>query len=223
MSLGKKIQELRKAKGVTQNELAEKLFVSYQAVSQWENGNTNPDISILPNIAKVFNVSIDELFGESRKLSNSINVHDYNDDTLYIFVAKGNQLLQGIDYDKALNEKNKVEIHIKGDCLNVNASGIVTIEGNVQEDVNAGSTVTCMNVEGDVNAGSTVTCADVNGNVSAGSSLSCADVNGNVSASEKVTANLIEGNIECNTLYCKIIEAENIKAETINTEQKYIE
>ena len=63
MNLGKTIQTLRKLKNLTQNELAEKLFVSYQAVSQWENCNTNPDISILPNIADVFGITIDELFG----------------------------------------------------------------------------------------------------------------------------------------------------------------
>lgn len=44
MNFKEQIQKLRKERGMTQNELAEKLFISYQAVSQWENGNTKPDI-----------------------------------------------------------------------------------------------------------------------------------------------------------------------------------
>jgi transcriptional regulator with XRE-family HTH domain len=54
MELGKKIKELRTKQGLTQNELAEKVFVSYQAVSQWENGTTNPDINTIVNNAKTY-------------------------------------------------------------------------------------------------------------------------------------------------------------------------
>ena len=91
MNLGKTIQTLRKEKNLTQNELAEKLFVSYQAISQWENGNTNPDIAIIPNIADVFGITIDELFGRPKKESikeecscEKINIKDFNENTLYI-------------------------------------------------------------------------------------------------------------------------------------------
>ena len=52
--------KLRKAHNLTQNELAEKLFLSYQAISQWENGITKPDIDMLPKLAEVFGKSIDE-------------------------------------------------------------------------------------------------------------------------------------------------------------------
>lgn len=61
-TLGKKISELRKEKGITQEELAEKLGVSPQAVSKWENEISCPDIMLLPELAKIFDVSIDELF-----------------------------------------------------------------------------------------------------------------------------------------------------------------
>ena len=47
---------------MTQDELAEYLGISYQAVSKWENGNTMPDITMLPKLATFFGVSIDELF-----------------------------------------------------------------------------------------------------------------------------------------------------------------
>ncbi len=60
--IGDNIRLLRKAKGVTQEELAEAVHVSFQAVSKWENGGA-PDIDMLPVLASFFGVSIDELMG----------------------------------------------------------------------------------------------------------------------------------------------------------------
>ncbi len=62
MELGKKIKSLRTQKGVTQDVLAEKLGVTYQAISKWENEQTMPDISLLPAISIYFGITIDELF-----------------------------------------------------------------------------------------------------------------------------------------------------------------
>ena len=55
------IATLRKAKGITQNELGRRVGVSFQAVSKWERGETLPDISILPDIANVLETSIDNI------------------------------------------------------------------------------------------------------------------------------------------------------------------
>lgn len=66
-TLGKKISELRKEKGITQEELAERLGVSPQAVSKWENDLSCPDIMLLPELAKLFDVTIDELFSVTPK------------------------------------------------------------------------------------------------------------------------------------------------------------
>lgn len=62
MDIGKQIKAFRTAKGVKQEELAEYLGVSVQAVSKWETGASVPDIALLPNIAVFFGVTIDELF-----------------------------------------------------------------------------------------------------------------------------------------------------------------
>ena len=62
-SIGNTIKYLRKAMGATQDEMAKRLGVTYQAVSRWENDITQPDIMMLPAIATYFGVSIDELFG----------------------------------------------------------------------------------------------------------------------------------------------------------------
>ena len=63
ISVGEKIKLLRKLKGITQEELSDVLHISYQAISKWENGLAQPDISTLPTIANYFSVTIDELFG----------------------------------------------------------------------------------------------------------------------------------------------------------------
>ncbi len=58
---GAYISKLRKSKDWTQQELAEKLHVTHQAVSNWEKGDTYPDIAVLPELARVFHVSVDDL------------------------------------------------------------------------------------------------------------------------------------------------------------------
>ena len=60
-----KLYELRKQKNYTQEDLAKQLHVSRQAISKWENGVSYPSMDILSNLAKVFNVSIDELFNQN--------------------------------------------------------------------------------------------------------------------------------------------------------------
>ena len=61
MEFHEKLQELRKQKGLTQEELAESLYVSRTAISKWESGRGYPNIDSLKAIAKFFSVTIDEL------------------------------------------------------------------------------------------------------------------------------------------------------------------
>lgn len=61
--MANQIKILRKAKGVTQEEMGTALGISYQAISKWENDTALPDIQMIPKIAKYFGISIDELFG----------------------------------------------------------------------------------------------------------------------------------------------------------------
>ena len=61
--VGRNIHTLRKQQGLTQEQLADSVKVSFQAVSKWENGNSLPDISTLPLLANVLHCSIDQLMG----------------------------------------------------------------------------------------------------------------------------------------------------------------
>ena len=69
MEFNEKLQELRKQKGFTQEELAELLFVSRTAVSKWESGRGYPNIDSLKAISKLFSVTIDELLSGNELLS----------------------------------------------------------------------------------------------------------------------------------------------------------
>lgn len=68
MEFNEKLQELRRSKGLTQEELAEKLYVSRTAVSKWELGRGYPNIESLKEISKFFSVSIDELLSGEKLL-----------------------------------------------------------------------------------------------------------------------------------------------------------
>lgn len=69
MEFYEKLQELRKSKGLTQEELAEALYVSRTAVSKWESGRGYPSIDSLKEISSYFSVSIDELLSGEKLLS----------------------------------------------------------------------------------------------------------------------------------------------------------
>ena len=61
MEIGKKIMNLRKKSGLSQEELAEKVSVARQTISKWELGETSPDLKQAKELSKIFNVSLDEL------------------------------------------------------------------------------------------------------------------------------------------------------------------
>ena len=61
--IGDNIRKLRAEKGMTQKEIADRLFVTAQAVSRWENGEVEPSLNTITELAKIFEVSVDELLG----------------------------------------------------------------------------------------------------------------------------------------------------------------
>lgn len=69
MEFNEKLQELRKKKGITQEELAARLYVSRTAISKWESGRGYPNIDSLKAISKFFSVSVDELLSSDEVLT----------------------------------------------------------------------------------------------------------------------------------------------------------
>jgi transcriptional regulator with XRE-family HTH domain len=108
-TLGKRIIANRKRIGFTQDQLAEKLGVTAQAVSKWENDQSCPDISILPKLAGLFGITIDELLGvtpepdatqpepevyEGEVMDSDDSAEDDNSENEGFHVARGNFELQ---------------------------------------------------------------------------------------------------------------------------------
>ena len=78
-SLGNRIMENRKRLGMTQDALAEKVGVTAQAVSKWENDQSCPDINTLPKLADIFGISTDALLGRQAQIVHTAEVVDEDD------------------------------------------------------------------------------------------------------------------------------------------------
>ena len=102
MSIGIKIKQLRKEKKITQEELAEMLGITSRAISQWECERTYPDITLLPLLANIFNVSIDYLLGVN--INNNIDkINNYIDESNK-YLQEGNHIERTILLRNALKE-----------------------------------------------------------------------------------------------------------------------
>ena len=116
MDLGKKIMTMRNEKNLSQEQLAEKLNVTRQTISNWENGKFYPDIDSLVNLSKFFNVSLDVLLGYDDK------VLDYLKDSTDIVKSNKNIL-----YAVLLNILLIIAFIIVGIIFNESASIIIII------------------------------------------------------------------------------------------------
>jgi len=111
--IGKKIIEKRKNLGMTQNELADALFVSRQAVSKWEMGKSLPGIDVFLQMTKLFNVTIDYMLDGSE-----LNNHDYQsmfmqyprESVIYHFLNSSdlNKNIENIFYLLTTQERNQI-------------------------------------------------------------------------------------------------------------------
>lgn len=90
MIFSEKLQLIRKNKGLTQEELAEKLSVSRQAVAKWESGQAYPDITNLIQISNLFNVTVDYLVRDQECMINCADVMNTNLEQLIAFRLEAN-------------------------------------------------------------------------------------------------------------------------------------
>ena len=218
MKLCEKLRKIRLEKGLTQNDLATKLYVSYQAVSQWENGTTTPDISTLVKLAQELDISLDELFELNPKLEN-VQVKGAKEETLYILLVKGNQLTKLIDYQEYVKHDDTLQIEYDGDIKDIYSHFSITVKGDVNDTVAAGDSVTCGNVGKNVSAGDSVTCGNVDGSVSAGDSVACGNVGGTVTAGDGVACGNIDGNVRASEVNAYSING-SVDASVVNIKKE---
>ena len=204
--LGKEITKYRKRLGMTQEALAQTLGVTNQAVSKWELDQSCPDIQLLPQLADIFGITVDELFGREVKKQEPVcaDVDWPEDGVLRVVVYEGRKLICGgeavkdfkMEYDADVKEiLSAVTVtcgDVKGDVwanLSVNCT-------EVGGDVDAGTSVNCGNIDGSVDAGTNVNCGNIGGDVDAGTSVNCGNIGGNVDAGASVTCGNVEGDVD---------------------------
>ena len=205
MGIGRKIAQLRKEKGITQEALAQVLNVTNQAVSKWESEQCSPDIQLLPELADFFGVSIDALFDrETASVVTLDHLPWEDDDVVRVVVYHGHKLLQNSEQGKAFTLKfdgpvENIECAVNLECGdvvgNVNA-GVSVNCGAVVGNVDAGVDVNCGPVGGNVDAGASVNCGAVGGYVDAGQCVDCGNVGGSVDAGGDVSCGEVQGNID---------------------------
>lgn len=194
LTISEQIQYYRKNLGLTQEQLAERLGVTNQAVSKWETEQSYPDIQLLPELAELFGITLDQLFGRETD-TPPVPVQEElpweDDGTLRAVVFVGRRLCDS----KPLNGgKEQVELHFQGSVRDIHSDFSVTCENStIEGSVTAGDEVSCGDVMGSVSAGDSVNCRNVAGSVTAGDGVSCGSVGGNVQSGGSVCCGSIGG------------------------------
>jgi len=131
MEFGEKVQKLRNQNKWTQEQLAEKLYVSRTAVSKWESGKGYPNIDLLKDVAKLFNKTIDELLSSEEildiaKIENTSNMKRTNNlvyglldiiSVLFIFLPLYARRTENFVYSVSLVSTNDISYMIKISCI----------------------------------------------------------------------------------------------------------
>ena len=229
--LAANILKYRKKSGLSQEEIANKLGVTFQAVSKWENAKSAPDITFLPIMADVFGCYIDELF--SRDVKKEIH-YDHcsefpweDDNVVRGVVCEGRKILQceqlvdrftfEITGD-AKNVQSECNIEVKGNVSggckagkNINVSGVVSGGCNSMGDIVIGG-----HLSGGCNSGGDITVAGSfsgGGNIG-GNAICNGNLSGDISCGGTLTVNgdveavIITGSVICNALKCDVIKGE---------------
>ena len=201
-----RIAALRREAGMTQEQLANSLGISFQAVSKWENGLSCPDIMLLPELADLFSVSIDSLFGRegaarSAPVQTTADYLPWPDDgDLRLVLYKGRRLLES-------TRERELDFVYSGPAVNVSSAVNLSCDRCViHGNVSAGGDVDCGAVGGSVSAGGHVDCGSVGGGVEAQGSVDCASVGGGVKAG---------GNVDCSQAYGGISAGGNVDCGTV--------
>ena len=224
MMLGKEIARYRKNLGLTQEALAQELGVTNQAVSKWELDQACPDIALLPKLADLFHITLDELFGrkaadnqfefekvfgisleeleekgnrQKQRTDTGYVVADWPDDGVLRVVAYvGRKLICGGEAEKDFH------LDCQQDVKQILSAVSITC-GDVGGDVYAIGNVNCGDVDGDVDAGASVNCGNVSGDVDAGSMVNCGDVDGDVDAGGSITCGNVGGDVDAGaSIFC---------------------
>ena len=202
MKIGNNIKFFRNKNQFTQEQLAERLGVSYQAVSKWETNANTPDISLLPKIAALFNVSIDSLFSDNISSCYDDFQEIKDDDVIRIVQMKGKQILK---VTSVISQDNPpIEIAFPHDCNDRTQYFKVEVFGHVISD---------SSINGDVVCHQSLQCSAINGDIRSEGDIKAHEIN----SSGKLICNNI---LDCYHLQCNKIEcAGNVNSANLTCSQ----
>lgn len=131
MTLGEKIRNYRKQAGLTQEQLADKLFVSRQAITKWESDAGTPDINNIQALAQLFNISVDALLKDEEMsldvIREKIDLSQYQREsklqTIYNGLSKTSLKTQSL-----LNSLDKRILASKRMCLTLSLDQVFSIQ-----------------------------------------------------------------------------------------------
>lgn len=201
--ISQNLLELRSAIGLTQIELADKLHVSHQAISQWERSETLPDILTLPDLADIFGVSVDRILGRTEPVENptvsnipnttTISLGEAASNSDYtVTIYKDDEMLQSVP----TNLQDRLIFVLEGKCRELTTCCSAEIHGDVNGDVTvSGGLQVGSDICGDVTASGGVTIqGDIEGDVTlSGTCTITGDIEGDVNTDHDLTIN---GNVE---------------------------
>ena len=199
MSFAEIIGAYRRELGLTQEGLAQKLGVTNQAVSKWESGQSCPDIALLPQLADLFGITIDELFGRQPKAVAAQTELGWPDDGVLrvVLYAGHRQITEPIEV------ADEIHFCYEGPALNIESAVSIYCD-DVAGNVTARGSVNCDDVFGSISAQGSVNCDDVHGEIRAGGSVTCDCAEGEIHAGGNVTCDEASGDIRAGgNVYCE--------------------
>ena len=160
MTFGEKLRETRKAAGFSQEELAEKLNVSRQAITKWESDTGLPDISNIMTISKLFSIPVDDLISEEKtavrvksRLYESVTEYDIDGKKNFDIklggakeiTISGSGISSGIEGGNNEAEGEKIKVILSSDTISTLQQDFKTkiddIKGRIDIDVNRAKTI----------------------------------------------------------------------------------
>jgi len=166
MNIGSNIKQLRQRMNLTQEQVANKLGVSYQAVSKWEVGANTPDIALLPDIANLFGVSIDSLFSDNiDEFAEALSLAK-DDDVIRVVQMKGKKVIK---VTTAISpDAPPIEIAFPRNCndrtqyFKVEVYGHVISDGSINGDVICHQNIECSQINGDIKSDGDINASGIN-------------------------------------------------------------
>lgn len=208
MNIGSNIKALRISAGLTQEQLAGSLGVSFQAVSKWETNTNTPDIQLLPQIAKLFCVSIDALFADDIGDYQADSELIKDDDVFRVVQFRGRRMVR---VQRAFSKDcPPIELAFPRNCndstqyFKVEVYGHVIADGSINGDVVCHGNVQCSELNGELRCDGDVRAGTINSS----SNIKCRDI---LECYKLTCADIQCETVEATSLYCQKIVQNNSK------------